>query len=132
MFFDTNIIINILGSEKRVEIMNIVELYVQKREAFISVIVYGEMLGFQKLNTAEKESIKEYLTDNYIIYDVTKDISELAAEIVVQKRLETGKKLKLTDAMIAATAIKNNKQFFTLDQEDFSNITSLRLLELVA
>ena len=51
----------------------------------------------------------------------------LAAKIARHRKQKTGKKLKLTDAVIAATAILNNKPLFTLDKDDFGDIDGLKL-----
>ncbi len=95
MSFDTNIIISVLDPNGDREIYELVSKYIVNKTASISVIVYSEVLAFPKLTAEEKENIKLYLTNNFIIDDVNINICEIASEIVIKKRLETGKKLKL-------------------------------------
>jgi len=58
---------------------------------------------------------------------ITPNISKLAVDLVKQYCLSH--KLKLPDALIAATALTNNANVLTLNKKDFSYIPNLKLYE---
>lgn len=130
MYFDTNIIINTLNSNISDQYSDLVFKHIKNKSAFISVIALSEVLAFPKLTEIEKEYVKFYIKSNFKIKAVSIEIGELAAEISINKRKETGKKLKLTDAIIAATVIIDNSELLTFDKEDFKNIKELKLYNL--
>jgi predicted nucleic acid-binding protein len=127
MHFDTNVIINILNLQTEKDTYDFVDFHIKNKTAFISAIVYSEILAFPKLTAEEREVLDLYIVSNFKILLVSKAIAKKAAEIVAFKRNQTGKKLKLTDAIIAATAILNKKTLFTFDEEDFSDLALLKL-----
>ncbi len=122
MFFDTNVIIKALSKDCELGIFEIVSLHIENKQAYISVVVYAELLSYQGLTEEESLSLKSYLLDNYILVDINMEIAEIASKIVKETRLKTGKKLKMTDALIAAAAIFYKKDLRTLDKEDFDQI----------
>lgn len=86
----------------------------------ISVITKIEVLGF---NTAETH----YKLLSNFIKDVT--VLDLTSN-VVDESIEIRKKhkIKLPDAIIAATAIAYNLTLISRNVDDFKNITGLRIL----
>ncbi len=72
--------------------------------------------------------MKLFLYKNFKIIKTSNESVELAAKIARDSRNLTGKKLKLTDAIIAATTILENKSLLTLDKEDFKGIKDLKLV----
>lgn len=86
----------------------------------ISVISEIELRGFYKITTKEEETIKSLLNDLEII-SLDYQIKELAIQ------LKQNYKIKLPDAIIAATAIKRNLTLLTADI-DFVKIDELELV----
>lgn len=128
MFFDTNVMI--LHFSGKLESTH-VELFVSniiKKTAYVSFVVVGEILAFSDYTDEISKDIEKYLYENFKVVNQNKDIILLAAKIARHRKQKTGKKLKLTDAVIAATAILNNKPLFTLDKDDFGDIDGLKLV----
>jgi predicted nucleic acid-binding protein len=86
----------------------------------ISVISEIELRGFYKITPNEEEIIKALLDDLEII-SLDYQIKELAI------KLKRNYKIKLPDAIIAATAIKKNLSLLTADK-DFVKIDELELV----
>lgn len=86
----------------------------------ISVISEIELRGFYRISPKEEETIKSLLDDLEII-SLDYQIKELAIQ------LKQNYKIKLPDAIIAATAIKKNLSPLTADK----NFVKIDELELV-
>ena len=122
MFFDTNIIINILSQDPDIKLLEIVDKYVSLKKAFISDIVLVECLSWNMLDKEKAEIVKVKISKLFKIKRVTKTILYKAAEL---RRFRPS--LKLPDAIIAATAIESNLELLTLDKNDFRDIDDLKL-----
>ena len=87
----------------------------------VSVITYMEVLGYNFQNQTELNMIKE-------IFDLM-DVIYLDAAIT-EKTIEIRKfrKIKLPDAIIAATALELDLTLITANFDDFKNIPKLKLL----
>jgi predicted nucleic acid-binding protein len=88
----------------------------------ISVIVKIEVLGFNDL-TPKLQFIEEFINTATIIYLDT---------IVTQKTIELRrlyKKLKLGDAIIAATALAYDFTLISRNLKDFKNIEGLKCID---
>lgn len=107
--FDSNIIIYI---SKRNIPFSFID---QFDDLAISVITFMEVLGYSFENFDEEIFVRELLSVFRIIY-----VDQLIADIVVQIRKK--RRIKLPDAIIAATAISKNLQLVTRNVEDFENI----------
>ena len=131
MFFDTNIIILYLGD--RLDDFNLKILLDEKakKTAYISSIVMGELLAYSDYSDKTAEEVKEYLFRSYKIVRPSNNIILLASEIARYRKQKTGKKLKLTDAIISATAILHDKPLFTLDKDDFGGVEGLKLMDVL-
>ena len=103
LLLDTNIILYILAGDR-----NVAE-YLNRKVLFASVISEIELLGFKKLTAREEKGIKDFLAEFRIIYidDIIKNES-----IYLRKQYN----LKLTDCIVAATAISLNLPLITSDQ----------------
>jgi len=84
-------------------------------ELFISVISYMEVLGFKFQNDEEEIFVKE-LTDLFGVKFVDQEVADKVVEIRKQNRI------KLPDAIIAATAELDNLCLITRNVDDFKNI----------
>ena len=108
VFIDTNIIIYLLNGEESVaKLLN-------EKEIYISFITELELLGNIKISKEEKIKIKEFLRVCTII-DINDSIKTFTLNIK-QKH-----KVKLPDAIIAATAKFLNLSLITADK-GFSKI----------
>lgn len=114
--FDTNVIINLSKDN------NYLDQFLNSNDKVnISVITYIECLGFDFLNTQEENLIK-LLFEGFRVINLEKTI--------IQKTVDLRKvyKIKLPDAIIAATAIVNNWPLVTANVKDFEKIQGLKLV----
>lgn len=107
--FDSNIVIYL---SKRELALGLIE---QFDEISISVITYMEILGYNFVDQNEEQYIKELLSVFRILY-IGPEISEITIGIRKEKRI------KLPDAIIAATAISEGLHLVTRNTSDFKNI----------
>ena len=128
MFVDTNIIINILSEDYNPNILALVEEKYKDGRLFISAVVLAEVIAFKDYDETQVKLLTQTIKNTFKIVLPDIEIFELAADIVRYQKQNTGKRFKLTDAIIAATAIVNNSPLLTLDKEDFKNITNLTFI----
>ena len=113
---DTNIIIYL--TQGRLKISD----FASKNDyLYISSITYMEALGYPFPNRAEEQTTIE-LCDMFERIFLTKDIEKQT--IFIRK----SNKIKLPDAIIAATAMVYNLTLVTHNSDDFKNIPSLKFL----
>ena len=113
---DTNILINLLNGN-----IAIAKLLNGKR-VFISSITELELYGKRNLSISETK-IVDTLINNCFVVDLVQPVKEIV------KRLKRRYKIKLPDAIVAATAIYMNIPLITYDG-DFSEIEELNLILL--
>ena len=110
----------ILDSDALIALMNvndehhkiIIELLLQTQDGFsISVVTYSEAL-IRSFETGRESLMIERISElvNEIV-EVTKSIAEIAAD------LRASAKIKLPDALIAATAIEKGLTLLTFDEK---------------
>ena len=113
---DTNPLIYLLnGSQKAAE-------YLNDKQVWISSITELELFGKKNLTVAEKREI-DFLIDSCFIAELNSGIKNITKEL-----LQTVK-IKLPDAIIAATALYLDLPLLTFDS-DFSNVPGLKLFIL--
>lgn len=113
---DTNVIIYHLNGNKDIELL------LQDNIIYISSITYTELLSNAATTETGNQILQEYLKNMLIVH--TNDfICELAAELRKKSRL------KLPDALIAATCFFLNVPLITFDN-DFEKVDDLRILKL--
>jgi predicted nucleic acid-binding protein len=111
---DTNIVLYLLAGDKRLaDILN-------DQVIFISFITELELLGFRGLTKQSDKIIKEFISECTIL-DINKEIKNNTLEL--RKKF----KLKLPDAIIAATAKYINCPLITADK-DFEKIEDSRII----
>lgn len=89
---------------------------------FISVITRMELLSWKSLKTKDEQVIKEFISDSTVF--------PLEESIITKAiLLRRTNKIKLPDAIIAATAIVNNLQLITHNLKDFKNISELIVVD---
>jgi len=111
---DTNILIYIVQGNPDVK------YFACEERLAVSYITEMETLGKYCISTLEKQVISKFLNRCHII-EMNARIKSLAIDIKQQTRL------KLPDAIIAATAIDNKLLLVTADK-DFERISNLNLL----
>ena len=117
---DTNIFIEVSRNNETIdEILNDIGF----QNIVVSDITCIELF-FGALNKRELQTLQKTLSA-FTALPVDTDISALAVELVVQYCLSH--KLNLPDALIAATAIVNHTELYTLNAKDFAFIPQLRL-----
>ncbi|MFI3219438.1 MAG: PIN domain-containing protein [Methylococcales bacterium] len=104
---DTNIIIGLLkGNSQAIELLNNIHL----SACAFSAITRMELLSYPNLNTEEERAI------NQILANMTRlTISPLIEDLTIQFR--HAHRVKLPDAIIAATATAHNLKLLTLDKK---------------
>lgn len=114
---DTNIIIYILNGTLKVKQSPELKA-VAKTSINISVISKMKLLDWNAPNKQEFQLLEDFVDNAYI--------EELTDEIVDKTiAIKKSKKIKLPDAIIAATAIENNHILITRNESDFNSISGL-------
>ena len=116
---DTNIIIY-LSQEK----MKMTDFASKGDRLCISIISYMESLGHPFKNK-EEEIIVKSLCDTCEIFNLTKQITDKTIEIRKQF------KIKLPDAIIAASALENNAVLVSANVKDFKMIDEISIINPV-
>ena len=119
---DTNILIELYKNNSFI----IKELRkIGSKEIAISIITQAE-LYYGALNKRELQLIKKHLSQIEII---AVDLSISQYFIQLMENYALSHKLAIPDALIAATAIINNFDLYTLNKKDFCFVSNLRLYE---
>ena len=114
LLIDTNIALYLLNGDTTIaELLN-------GRDVHVSFITELELLGFQDIKE-EDRSIIEDLLNNCIIVDLNQAIKRITIN------LKQKYKLKLPDAIIAATSIYMNLPLISADK-DFERISDLQFI----
>jgi predicted nucleic acid-binding protein len=116
---DTNAVIDYLGNKipaKGMDFMN----EVMNTRPQVSVITKIEVLGFNA--PAEHYQLLTHFMDDVLILGLTNKIAETSIEIRKMYRI------KLPDAIIAATSLVHDLVLITRNASDFKNILDLHLI----
>jgi predicted nucleic acid-binding protein len=114
---DTNIVLYLLNGDQTLA------EFLQDKKVYLSVITELEIIGYQGLSKDEKKSINRFF-ESCTIIDINKEIKSTYIE------LRNKYKLKLGDAIIAATALCLDLPFISADK-DFSKIKELQLTQYI-
>ncbi len=106
---DSNIIIYLSKREVPLSFLD------QFDEHYISVITYMEVLGYQFPDTKEEEFIREMIGVFRVLF-----IDQIIADMAIQIRKK--QRIKLPDAIIAATAKALNMCLVTRNIDDFKKV----------
>jgi len=117
--FDTNIFIaQIVNDPKAVEFFS--PSFISQNEIITSQIVRMELLSYPSI-TLQAETIIKLLLDEFEVILIDDDIESEAIN------LRRNFKIKLPDAIIAATSIVEKAELVTFNTKDFSKIKELKL-----
>jgi predicted nucleic acid-binding protein len=117
--YDTNTLIYYLSGELEV-VPFFDEAFLNQHEVFISPIVRIELLSFSQLSTEEIEIIEELLLQ-FDSVAVSREVEDLT--IMIKRR----SKIKLPDAVVAASALHQEACLVTRNAQDFKQITELTI-----
>jgi predicted nucleic acid-binding protein len=113
---DTSIIINLFNGIEEVRQL------ITGRDLFVSIISEIEVLSFLALSNEQKVLIKTFLSQCHIV-DIEPAIKDLTIEV------RSTSKIKLPDAIIAATALYYDLPLFTTDK-GFNRLPDLQAVIL--
>ena len=119
---DTNIAIGYIGNMLNIQLMDKLDKLFNS-QYHISVINKIEMLGYPNLDKNEEAKFK-LLIDNSFVHDIN--------NLVIDKTIQIRKKykIKLPDALIAATCLVNELAIITLNSKDFVDIEGINVISL--
>lgn len=116
---DTNVVIDYLAGKLPAAGMAFVDGVINDRPQ-LSVITKIELLGYPLIG-APAQVLIDFVNDSDVL-QLTEDVADRC--IVLWK----AHKIKLPDALIAATALVNNLTLLTRNTTDFKNISGLRVI----
>jgi hypothetical protein len=120
ILIDTNIAIAYIGNCLGEEAMDKLDK-IFDNEYHISVINKIELLGYSDLDKNEEQKFN-LLIDNSIFHSIDNKI--VVTTIAIRRKY----KIKLPDALIAATCLVNELSIMALNQKDFANINGLNFI----
>lgn len=117
---DSNVIINYLNGNFNSELLDRLDEIFNNNSA-ISVINKIELLAYHSLNQSQFDLTSDFVS-TFDIYKIDDEIIESTIKI------KRGERLKIPDAIIAATALKNDLRIITNDN-DFERVANLKLIQ---
>lgn len=117
---DTNIIIYTLAGVKAA-VWAMKKLEDDDIEVYYSTIVEAELFSFHELTLKQKSKIRGILDIGEIV-DVDSKVALKAAELRALSKKDYNRKLKLPDAIVAATALLLSAVLVTRNVEDFKHL----------
>ncbi len=117
--YDTNIFIYYLADDIIVNSW-FTEEFLNLHEILVSPIIRIELLSFTSLSKEEEQSIEDLLSQ----FNTVPLLREIENQTIQIKRQY---KIKLPDAIIAATAINQDAFLVTRNVSDFKGITGLKI-----
>jgi hypothetical protein len=119
--FDSNIVIYFLGgfglNENALKRLD----NICKEGQNISVISKLELLGFSFISESDENEMKEFIGKS-VVHFINEEIEK--ETIQIRKAV----KIKLADAIIAATCIANDFTLLTRNVDDFKDINRLKIV----
>jgi len=121
---DSNYIIYFSKSDKQIATF-FEEVQRRGNKLYISIITYLEVWGYWNLSDEEKEFLNT-IRPAFITIPLSLKIADKA--IFLRQNM----KIKLADAVIAATALVHGLSLVTNNIDDFKNIQNLNLLNIIS
>ena len=117
---DTNAIVDYIGNKLPTEGMLFMNKVIDNIP-FVSVVTKIEVLGFSTL--AEHYRLLTDFMDDAYIFTLTNTVVDVCIELRKKHRI------KLPDAVIAATAIAQNLVLISRNNKDFKNILGIKVID---
>ncbi len=117
---DTNIVVYYLDRKIEAVYSNKIETFLLS-EVNISIISSIELFSYSKITPDQINSYKTFLSTISLI-NISEEIAHKAAE------LRRNNRIKLPDAIIAATALIHDLELVTRNDKDFLSIPNLSVL----
>jgi predicted nucleic acid-binding protein len=118
---DTNAVINYLDASFPLSGMQLLNTIVDD-EPMISIVTKMETLGYNFTSVEEQTTMETFINGSTVL-DLNNDI--VNKTIAIRK----SKKMKLPDAIVAATALVYDLTLITRNTADFKNITELKTID---
>ena len=118
---DTNVGIDLLGGLLSSKVIKWLDNQILESNISISVINEIELLGFN--TTLDEAQDLQDLINNVIVIELSRDVVNQTIQL---KKI---KKMKLPDAIIAATALVHNLTIVSRNKSDFKNIDGLKCID---
>ena len=118
---DTNVEIEYIGASLPEKALSKLDTIINS-QFYISVINKIELFGFSGLTENETEKFTLFI-DSAINIGLNRDVVNMTIEI------RKAFKIKIPDAIIAATALTYDLVLITRNTADFKNIPNIRMLE---
>lgn len=118
---DTNFIINYFKGIFKGDAAKLADSIINNT-TFISVITRMELLSWKSIKAKEEEIIQEFISDSTVF---SLEESIITKAILLRRT----NKIKLPDAIIAATAIVYDMQLITHNLKDFKKIPKLIVVD---
>ncbi|HLE49792.1 MAG TPA: PIN domain-containing protein [Patescibacteria group bacterium] len=123
LLLDTSVIIDFQRAKQKQNTW-LYQLANQGLELYISVITQTELYAGSGIwEDKKKKKELEIVLSNLTVLSLNSEISQMSGKV----RHESG--IKITDAIIAATAITNNLSLATFDKKDFPKVKKLKLVK---
>lgn len=119
--WDTNTAIYYLQQQFPAAAEKLVDKLVEESQPAISAITEIELLCWKSATEKDLEVLHGFINDS-VVFELEQDIKYKTAEIRKQHRV------KLPDAIIAATALVFDLTLVTRNTSDFKNIDGIKLL----
>ncbi len=97
-------------------------LFIDKLPIQISVVTKMEILGWYEVNHVILKQLQDFI-DRALVYDLSNDV------VVQTIHIRQRHKIKLPDAIIAATALTTGAKLITHNIRDFEKINNLSLID---
>ena len=118
---DTNVIINYLDASLPVSAMQYLHTIVDEAP-IILIITKMEALGYN-FKSADEQKVMETLINASTVLNISNDVVYKTIDI------KKTKKIKLPDAIIAASALVHNLIIISRNTSDFKNIEGLKVID---
>jgi predicted nucleic acid-binding protein len=119
---DTNCLIYYFkGEEKVIDLIQ--NLILERATIFISIITKVEVLAYPEITPGEEKTFLEMMKNMILI-----EFDDKLTNLVVDLRRKH--KIKLPDAIIAATSLYTNSTLITRNIKDFSKIKELNIFPI--
>lgn len=119
--WDTNTAIYYLQRQFSPSAEKFMDSILQEYQPSISAITEIELLCWKTASESDLAVLKDFIEDS-VVFELEKEIKLKTAE------LRKTNKIKLPDAIIAATAVVHNLTLLTRNVSDFQNIQDLSVL----